>query len=213
MNEIKRLQQLAGIRIINENSEGDYKDKQGKEIIFKIMPSNPNEILTQHDDEDYDEDTFSKKDFWDSDVKKMNKIKQGYHDYGGIIDYELLPNGEWKFTWDSGEISGFKEGSDFIFVDENEIKLGLYRLTPLAKKYISYLPNKYDDITNETGNDIIANNLSYIKAALSSNSDLLDYKDAYEKWGDMLDNNIEEYEELVNDIFDESVELKLITKL
>jgi hypothetical protein len=29
----------------------------------------------------------------------------------------------------------------------------------------------------------------------------------------MLDNNIEEYEELVNDIFDESVELKLITKL
>jgi hypothetical protein len=64
---------------------------------------------------------FTKASFWDTDISKMNKIEQGYHEPGDVIYASKLPNGTWLITWDSGEISGFNEGEDFEFIPEDEL--------------------------------------------------------------------------------------------
>ena len=59
--------------------------------------------------------------FWKNNISKESKIDQGYYDKGGVVLAKKLPNGTWKLIWDSGIISGFKEGEDFEFVPKNEL--------------------------------------------------------------------------------------------
>jgi len=104
----------------------DYDNNHGVDIVFKPSPANPDEILTQHDEEyldpnDPESENFTKASFWSIDIPKYSKVDQGYYDEGGIIYASKLPNGTWIFTWDSGEISGFVEGEDFEFVPESEL--------------------------------------------------------------------------------------------
>lgn len=116
-------------RLLNENVDFDkwaHNDTHGVEVVWKPFPANPDEMLTQHDDEYLDPDNpesenFTKASFWDTDISKMNKIEQGYHEPGDVIYASKLPNGTWLITWDSGEISGFNEGEDFEFIPEDEL--------------------------------------------------------------------------------------------
>ena len=134
--EFLHMQKLAGIITeseykakINENADfnkWDWENNHGMDIVFKFSPANPNEILTQHDEEYLDPDNpesenFTKAYFWKNDISKESQIDQGYYDEGGVVLAKKLPNGTWKLIWDSGIISGFKEGEDFEFVPKNEL--------------------------------------------------------------------------------------------
>jgi hypothetical protein len=85
-----------------------------------------------------------------------------------------------------------------------------YKLTSLAKKYLTYLPERYNDIEDETGNDIIPNNLSYIKEINFKGNDYFNYNDAYDSWQDMIYyQSSQEYESSIQDIINKT---KLILK-
>jgi hypothetical protein len=127
LNEIKRMQQLAGLL----NEAVDFNDwywdnNHGMNILFKTTPANPNDILTQHDEEYIDPNdpkskNFTKEDFWKTDVMDSPKTSQGFYDFTIPTKANKLPNGTWNFLWDSGEISGFVEGEDFEFVPEGKL--------------------------------------------------------------------------------------------
>lgn len=116
-------------RLLSENvnfDKWDWDNTHGVEVVFKPFPANPDGILTQHDDEyldpnDPESENFTKANFWENDLSNMGKVKQGYYEPGNVIYANKEPNGTWKLTWDSGEISGFVEGEDFIFVPEEEL--------------------------------------------------------------------------------------------
>ena len=137
--EFKRMQALAGINEIkvlkptrlSNLDKWAYNDDHGVDIVFKSSPSNPNEMLTQHDEEYIDNDeeyidnegegeTFTKEFFWENDVIEFDRIHQGYNS-GGVLYANKLPNETWIFMWDSGEISGFKEELDFKFIPKKEL--------------------------------------------------------------------------------------------
>jgi hypothetical protein len=130
--EFRRMQKLAGINEneMNEFNEWSYNNDHGVDIVFKFSPSDPNEMLTQYDEEyldpnDPESNNFTKASFWESDIiNQYDKIPQGYYDYdgGGVTYANKLPNGTWMLTWDSGEISGFKEGLDFKFIPKEELQ-------------------------------------------------------------------------------------------
>ena len=101
----------------------------------------------------------------------------------------------------------------------NEIEVGIggdrYYLTPLAKKYLPYSYDRYDDIADETGDEDIPNFISYISTALEEgNNDYIEYDNAYKAWHDMLfdDYDTQEYKDSVNNVFDECMRLGLLTK-
>jgi hypothetical protein len=127
--EFRRMQKLAGINEneMNEFNEWSYNNDHGVDIVFKSSPSDPNEMLTQHDEEYLDpngpeSNNFTKASFWESDIiNQYDKIPQGYYDEGGVTYANKLSNGTWMLTWDSGEISGFKEGLDFKFIPKEEL--------------------------------------------------------------------------------------------
>jgi hypothetical protein len=128
--EFRRMQKLAGINEneMNEFNEWSYNNDHGVDIVFKFSPSDPNEMLTQYDEEyldpnDPESNNFTKASFWESDIiNQYDKIPQGYYDEGGVTYASKLSNGTWMFTWDSGEISGFKEGLDFKFIPKEELQ-------------------------------------------------------------------------------------------
>ena len=127
INEIKRMQQLAGLL----NEAVDFNDwywdnNHGMNILFKAFPANPNDILTQHDEEYIDPSNpesknFTKESFWKTDVMDSPKTSQGFYDFNIPTNANKLPNGTWNILWDSGEISGFVEGEDFEFVPKGEL--------------------------------------------------------------------------------------------
>ena len=120
---------LAEGKMLKEEQNFDkwaHNDTHGVEVVWKPFPANPDEILTQHDEEylipgDPESENFTKASFWENDIYKMDKIKQGYYEPGDVIYASKLPNGTWLITWDSGKISGFNEGEDFEFIPESEL--------------------------------------------------------------------------------------------
>jgi hypothetical protein len=119
------------------------------------------------------------------------------------------PYNEEYFDQFEDDLEGLNE-IEVSFMDSDR-----YYLTPLAEAYLSYLPNKYDDISMETGDEDIANFLSYIKTVLdSTGKDYVSYNSAYEVWHDMLyyDYDTQEYKEAVDIQFDECLRLGLLTK-
>ena len=107
---------------------------------------------------------------------------------------------------------------DLEGLNEIEVSFGdidRYYLTPLAEAYLSYLPDRYDDISRETGDEDIANFLSYIKVVLdSTGKNYVSYNFAYEVWHNMIyeDYGTPEYKETVDEIFNECLRLGLLTK-
>jgi hypothetical protein len=130
--EFKRMQALAGINEIkvlkptrlSNLDKWAYDDDHGVDIVFKSLPSDPNEMLTQYDQEyldgDPENETFTKEFFWENEIIEFGRIHQGY-DSGGVTHANKLPNETWVFGWDSGEISGFKEEKDFKFIPKKEL--------------------------------------------------------------------------------------------
>jgi hypothetical protein len=101
----------------------------------------------------------------------------------------------------------------------NEIEVGLgydrYYLTPLAQKYIPYSHDKYDVMADETGDEAIPNLIYYITLALEKgNNEYIEYDTAYKAWHDQLFDGYDtpEYKDTANNIFDECLELGLLTK-
>jgi len=132
INEIRRMQQLAGLlkegQLIKESNfdKWYWSDNHGMDIVFKSSPANPSGMLTQHDEEYLDSNdpesvNFTKENFWKTNIINYLKIPQGFYDEGGVIKADKLPDGTWNFMWDSGEISGFVEGEDFDFIPEEEL--------------------------------------------------------------------------------------------
>jgi len=127
INEIKRMQQLAGLITeaqLNENvdfSNWSYSDDHGVGIVFKLSPANPNSTLTDVDEEE----EVTKESFWETDLKRYSRIPQGLYadevNESGPVYANKLPNGTWEFIWDAGDISGFVEGEDFDFVSKEEL--------------------------------------------------------------------------------------------
>ena len=119
--EFRKMQKLVSI------NEWAHNNDHGVDIVFKFLPSNPNEMLIQHDEEyldpnGHESNNFTKASFWESDImNQYNKIPQGYYNCGEIIYANKLLNETWIFTWDSEEISGFKEGLDFKFIPKEEL--------------------------------------------------------------------------------------------
>jgi hypothetical protein len=116
---------------------------------------------------------------------------------------------EEEFNYFEDELEGLNE----IEVSFGDIDR--YYLTPLAEAYLSYLPDRYDDISRETGDEDIANFLSYIKVVLDlTGKNYVSYNSAYEVWHDMLfeDYDTPEYKEAVDGQFDECLRLGLLTK-
>ena len=65
-------------------------------------PAYPNEKLLDHEEGEQ----LTKEEFW------------AYNDtseHGNPIDGYIGPDGTWRFQWDIGDISGFREGEDFTF--------------------------------------------------------------------------------------------------
>jgi hypothetical protein len=105
--ETFRMQMLAGII-----TEGQYKAKLNEnesftpddEINFKwnSKPLNPQGMLTDESGE-----TFTKDDFWKSDIIGNDPLNV-FPNYGNKNE-----DGTWTLTFDEGEVSGFIEGEDF----------------------------------------------------------------------------------------------------
>jgi hypothetical protein len=78
INEFARMQELAGLNEIkvlkpsrlSNLDKWAYDDDHGVDIVFKSLPSDPNEMLTQHDEEyldgDPEHETFTKEFFCSS---------------------------------------------------------------------------------------------------------------------------------------------------
>ena len=120
LNEVKRMQLLAGL--LKENTDGLDFDKLdfvnepfGPEdnisFRWKSQPANPKSILT--DTESGEE--FTKEEFWETDIKGSGSGNMP-PDYGS-----QNPDGTWTFDFDEVEISGFVEGEDFEF-EEDELE-------------------------------------------------------------------------------------------
>jgi hypothetical protein len=108
-------------------NDWSWDNNYNMEIVFNNSPYNPNEILTQHDDEYIEPNNpesinFTKASFWENDMGGVSKIPQGYYEPGGVIRAYKLPDETWELSWDSGIISGFIEGDDFKFIPEEEIQ-------------------------------------------------------------------------------------------
>lgn len=136
IQEAAKMQKLAGLitesqykKILKEEQEGNRKidrtkwywdNNGGVEIFFKSFPSNPNELLTQHDEEYLDDPaTFTKESFWETDILNPRRFKKSSHAgyyISEVVDASKESDGTWRFVWDSGDISGFKEGEDFDFL-------------------------------------------------------------------------------------------------
>jgi len=107
-NEFLKMQKLAGViteaqynqkKVLVENIKINYDTFKWKE-----SPQNPNAILM-----DYDEgEEITKAEFWENDI-----IGRPAEDT--IPDYAQETNGEWRFQWGTGDVSGFIEGEDFDF--------------------------------------------------------------------------------------------------
>jgi len=113
--EFKRMQTLGGIILKEDLKSNDT------EIYYTPKPSNPEELLTQHDKEylgaGLEHETFTKEFFWKTDINgkyPATRSKDGYI-WANVINATQSNDGTWRFIYDSGEISGFKEGKDFIF--------------------------------------------------------------------------------------------------
>ena len=107
LNEIKRMQLLAGL--ITESQLNENKNLGPDDFDtfkWKNQPLNPNAKLEDLENAD----TVSKGDFWKSDIIGNEDSTPSY---GGE------DNGVWTFVWDSGEISGFIEGEDFTFEEDD----------------------------------------------------------------------------------------------
>ena len=89
---------------LNEIEKFDYD----VDIKWKSQPANPKSILT--DTENGEE--FTKEEFWKSDII-------GYDPSETLPDYgNKNPDGTWTFDFVEFQISGFIEGEDFTFDDE-----------------------------------------------------------------------------------------------
>ena len=101
INEIKRMQQLAGLikeSQLNENSFGPDSNFQ-----WKTSPIHPESMVKDEEEGD----TMTKEEFWRDNVTGRDP-EEATPSYGS-----LQPNGTWLFSWDAGEFSGFVEGDDF----------------------------------------------------------------------------------------------------
>jgi len=103
LNEIKRMQQLAGLINLNENMED--KDSFGPDNNFQWQPSpaHPEDMVKDEEEGD----TLTKAEFWKYNITGLDP-EETIPSYG-----EKLPDGTWYLTFDAGEISGFVEGDDF----------------------------------------------------------------------------------------------------
>ena len=102
--EFRRMQKLAGIINENENSKiNKFSPEDNINFQWATQPQNPEEILTDEETGD----TFSKSDFWKTDIEGRN-ADEVMPNYGN-----KQPDGTWVFLFDIGEISGFVEEKDF----------------------------------------------------------------------------------------------------
>ena len=121
--EFKRMQKLAGLIIenqLNKEERTKYNGSDGADIYFTSKPGNPNELLTQYEEGEENGETFPKEEFWKYELNwkyPATRTKDGYI-YSSVIDAEKQSDGTWKFYFDIGVISGFKEGEDFVFGPE-----------------------------------------------------------------------------------------------
>jgi hypothetical protein len=70
-------------------------------------PTYPNEKLLDHEEEEQ----LTKEEFW-----RYNETSE----HGNPISGYIGPDGTWRFQWDCGDISGFVEGEDFTFDNDEE---------------------------------------------------------------------------------------------
>jgi len=148
LNEIKRMQQLAGI--LKENTDEldfdkldfvnePFSPEDNISVKWKDQPANPKSILT--DTENGEE--FTKEEFW--------KDIMGIGPENMIPDYgNENPDGTWTFDFDSdegGPISGFVEGEDFEF-EENELEDDNYDADSLFE-YFKSKGNRFMDKMRE----------------------------------------------------------------
>jgi hypothetical protein len=109
LNEIKRMQLLAGL--ITESQLSEIKSFTYEDDInfkWKSQPANPKSILTDTDSGE----EFTKASYWESDIIGTDPLDI-FPAYGSENS-----DGTWTLTFDEGEFSGFVEGEDFTFGDE-----------------------------------------------------------------------------------------------
>jgi hypothetical protein len=107
MNEIKRMQQLAGLISegqLNEATFGLHDNFQ-----WKSTPAHPGDMVRDEEEGDY----LTKDEFWRHNVTGLG---DGSHPNQG----RQLPDGTWVFYWDAGEMSGFVEGEDFTYSNKEK---------------------------------------------------------------------------------------------
>ena len=109
LNEVKRMQLLAGL--ITESQLSEIKSFTPEDDInfkWKSQPANPKSILTDTDSGE----EFTKASYWESDIIGTDPLDI-FPAYGSENS-----DGTWTLTFDEGEFSGFVEGEDFTFGDE-----------------------------------------------------------------------------------------------
>ena len=101
INEIRRMQQLAGLITesqLNENSFGPDSNFQ-----WNSSPTNPEDMVRDEEEGD----TMTKAEFWRDNITGIDP-EEATPSYGS-----LQPDGTWLLSWNAGEFSGFIEGDDF----------------------------------------------------------------------------------------------------
>jgi hypothetical protein len=84
------------------NESESFTPEDNIDFKWNIKPLNPQGELTSEDGE-----TFTKKDFWESDIIGTDP-SMVFPNYGNKNE-----DGTWTLTFDEGEISGFIKGEDF----------------------------------------------------------------------------------------------------
>ena len=145
--------QLSEIKKFTYENDFNFK--------WKSQPANPQSILTDIDSGE----EFTKEEFWKSDIIGTN-LEDVLPDYGNEN-----PDGTWTLDFDAdSEISGFVEGEDFTFGDDetNNLKEGivtaplsnfLWKLNPKVKEWENISSTKealsfIKSLTNEELNNL-----------------------------------------------------------
>ena len=102
MNEIKRMQQLAGLITESQLNEASFGPNDNFQ--WKSTPAYPGDMVRDEEEGD----TMTKAEFWRHNV---TGLENSFYPNQGT----QRPDGTWVFYWDAGEFSGFVEGDDFSY--------------------------------------------------------------------------------------------------